>query len=104
MPILNRVTRDPALDETSRLAQIKGELTRLSNQPDDPGIRAMVSQFPDLPAKTIQKDLTDALYEARVNLWSEVYAYVHASGQYPPPRDPPLLSRWLRERLVEPPL
>jgi hypothetical protein len=98
IPIIDRIIRDPALDENVRVARIKDELTKLSNDPDDSAMRTMQSHFPDFPADVVRNDLTNALYLARVNLWSEVYGYMHSSGEYPPPVHPPLLADWLRRR------
>jgi hypothetical protein len=55
----------------------------------------MQSQFPDLPADVVRKDLTNGLNSGKWDLWSELYGYAHSSGQYPPPGDPPPLSEWL---------
>jgi len=95
-PIIERIVKDPALDEQGRLGRIKYELSNLSNEPDEASVRAMQREFPDVTAEVIRKDLTDAFYPARVEVWSEVYGYVYASGQYPPPTHP--LSEFLRQR------
>ncbi len=60
-PIIDRIIQDPALDDDARVALIQEELHNLSNQPDDATIRAVRSQFPDLPNEVVVKDLTDGL-------------------------------------------
>jgi hypothetical protein len=95
-PIIERIVKDPALDDPARLARIKDELSDLSNEPEEASVRAMQREFPDVPAEVIRKDLTGAFYQARINVWSEVYAYAHASGEYPPPVHPHQLSEFLR--------
>ena len=98
LQIIDHVVGDPALDDNARITQINTELTELSNEPDDRAIRTMHAQFPDLPADVIRKDLIDAFHLARVNIWSEVYGYVHSSGEYPPPLHAPPLAEWLQRR------
>ena len=98
LPIIDRIIKAPAVNDEVRLAQIRDELSRLSNEPDESAIQIMQLQFTDVPAEVIRKDLTNALYSARVNLWSELYAYMHSSGESPPPDHPPPLTEWLRRR------
>jgi hypothetical protein len=98
LPIIDRIVKAPSINDEIRLAQIKDELSRLSNEPDHKTIQQMRSQFPDLSPDVVRKDLTNALYSARVNLWSELYGYMHSSGEYPPPDHPPPLAEWLRRR------
>ena len=98
IPMIDRLIRDPALDDVIRLARIKDGLSKLSSEPDDTAMRIMQSQFPDLPVDLVRKELRDAFYSARVNLWSEVYGYAHSSGEYPPPVHPPPLADFLRQR------
>jgi hypothetical protein len=98
IPIIDRIIRNSGLNDEGKVARIKDELSRLSNEPDDTTIRTMQTQFPVMSADIIRQDLTSALYLARVNIWSEVYGYVHTSGEYPPPVHPPPMSEWLRHR------
>jgi len=95
-PFIDRIIRDSAPDDDGRVVRIREELHSLSNRPDDSTIRAVRSQFPDLPNEVVVKDLTDALDSARQKIWGEVYGYVHSSGTYPPPSHPPPLAEWWR--------
>lgn len=95
-PVIDRIIQDPVLDDDARVARIREELHNLSNQPDDATIRAMRSQFPDLPNEVVVKKLTDGLDSARRNIWSGLYSYVHSNGVYPPPSHPPPLAEWWR--------
>jgi hypothetical protein len=97
-PAIDRLIHDPALDDDRRVARIQETLHSLSNQPDAATIRALQSQFPDLPHQAVVDDLSDGLDSARRNIWSEVYGYVHSSGTYPPPSHPPPLADWWLSR------
>ena len=92
--IIDRIIGDPALHDDARLAQMKDDLINLSNVLDDIAIRAMQAHFPDLSVEFVLKDPRPAFYVARVDIWSEVYSYVHSSGEYPPQVRPPPLAEY----------
>jgi hypothetical protein len=45
IPIIDRIIRNSRLNDEGRVARIKDELSRLSNEPDDTIVRTMQSQF-----------------------------------------------------------
>lgn len=97
-PIIDRIVQNAALDDDSRTAQIREQLHNLSDQAEEPTMRALASQFPNLPREGLATDLTEGLDSARRNLWSSLYGYVHSSATYPPPHPPPLAEWWRRYR------
>ena len=95
-PVIDRIVQNAALDDNARTAQIRGQLQNLSDQAEEPTIRALASQFPNLPREGLVTDLTEGLESARRNLWSNLYSYVHSSATYPPPPHPPPVAEWWR--------
>ena len=93
-PVIDRIVHDSTLDDVTRTAQIREQLHNLSNQADEATLRAMTSQFPNLPRETVAKDLREGLDSARQNIWSSLYSHVHSSGTYPPPLHPPPMAEW----------
>jgi hypothetical protein len=93
-PVIERIVNDATLDDAARAAQIKEQLHNLSNQADQATLRAVTSQFPNLPPETVAKDLRDGFDFARRNIWSSLYSHVHSSGTDPSPLHPRPVSEW----------
>jgi hypothetical protein len=92
-PVIDRIVQDKSMKDDARTARIKDEIFRIPTQPDQPTLRAVQSQFPDLPTDVLIKDLTQGLDSARNNIWGDLYSYMHNCCQYPPP-DHISLSEW----------